>query len=322
MSFRLFLPSLLSLGLLTSAMGEQQMRVTADGVNVRCGPGTGFEVVGQVQKGELVSVRRSQEEWAQIAPPADAKLWVYAELIQESTVIASRVQVRSGPGISYRPAGMLEKGAVVTVEETSNDWVRIQPPVDAEVWVSSQFLEDPAAGASPAAEVAPAQPAAVAPPSLATSDEAVRVPEKPVVPQPAPPPAAVAKPPVRVPRRIPPQPLPDDEVQEDVPGATSKLPVALTGRRLAKDRTQGEAVTLEGEVREVGMVWGKLSDYRLVGHDAQGRVVTRCYLLGNPKQLASIVGRRVSLDGQQYWVYRVRYPGVRPDHIRLYPGRP
>ena len=39
------------------------------------------------------------------------------------------------------------------------------------------------------------------------------------------------------------------------------------------------------------------------------------------EQLESILGRRISLDGRQYWVHRVRYPGVRPDRIRLYPKR-
>ena len=54
-----------------------------------------------------------------------------------------------------------------------------------------------------------------------------------------------------------------------------------------------------------------------MGKDARGRTVTICYVLGNSKQLASILGRRVAIKGRQYWVRRVRYPGVRPDRIRV-----
>jgi uncharacterized protein YgiM (DUF1202 family) len=309
---------LLSLGLLSAAMAGEQMRVTADGVNVRCGPGRRFEIVCQADKGDLVTVQRTAEEWSEIASPADAKLWVYAELIEESTVIASRVQIRSGPGSSYRPAGKLDRGTTVSIQETLGDWVRITPPPEASVWISSDYLESPqAAAARPAAP--PARPAPAAP--------AVKPVVKPVTPTVAPSakptkPVSVTEPaPVVRPRAVPPRPKPDaaDDVSAAEPPA--KLPVALAKRRLAKDKKQGEKVTLVGEVRTASSTWGKLSSYRLVGRDAAGRAITQCYLLGNPKQLESILGRRVSVEGRQYWVYRVRYPGLRPDHIRLYPKR-
>ncbi|MBL7076681.1 MAG: SH3 domain-containing protein [Kiritimatiellae bacterium] len=317
---RTFLPGLLSLGLLSAAMAGGKMRVTADGVNVRCGPGTRFEIVCQADKGDLVTVRRTTEEWAEVAPPADARLWVYAELIEDAAVIASRVQIRSGPGISYRPAGKLDQGYKVSVEETVGDWVRIAPPPEASVWISNEFLESPDAPAKkpdPApAKPAPAKPAAPAPaPKPAVKPQPQ---DKPAVSAPSQPkPAPVAS------RPSPPKPRPDDHVDDPADEASaSPLPVALQGRRLAEDRRQGEFVKLEGEIRTARSAWGKLSSYRLVGHDAEGRIITRCYLLGNRKQLESILGRRASIDGRQYWVHRVRYPGVRPDRIRLYPERP
>jgi len=291
------------------------MRVTADGVNVRCGPGTRFEIVCQADEGDLLTVRRTTDEWSEVAPPPDARLWVYGELIEDGTVIASRVQIRSGPGISYRPAGKLDKGYNVAIEETVGEWVRIAPPPEASVWISKEYLASPdAAAKAPApapARAAPAAPVAkpVAPPTVSPA------PAKPVAPN-----SAQPQLPVRRPRSVPPQPLPDDRVDEEEESAPP-LPVALKGRRLAKDRKQGELVRLEGEIQSAGSSWGKLSPYRLVGRDAEGRFITRCYLLGNTKQLESIRGRRASIDGRQYWVHRVRYPGVRPDRIRLHPER-
>jgi len=306
----LFFPGLLTLGLLSAAMAGQ-MRVTADGVNVRCGPGTRFEVVCQADDGDVVSVRRTTEEWSEIAPPANARLWVYGELIEDGIVIASRVQIRSGPGISYRPAGKLDKGYKVTIEETAGEWVRIAPPPEASVWISNLYLEAPGAPAKPAPK--PAKPASKPPVAKpATKPIAKPAPAKPATPKPAQP-----QPVVTAPRPVPPQPVPDDEADSSVEEAP--LPVALQGRRLARDRKQGGLVRLEGEIQTARGVWGKLSSFRLVGRDPEGRITTRCYLLGNPKQLESILGRRASIDGRQYWVHRVRYPGVRPDRIRLYP---
>ncbi len=315
MSRGLFLPGLLSLGLLSAATAGGQMRVSTDDVNVRCGPGTRFEIVCQADEGDLVTVRRSTEEWSEIAPPAAAKLWVYAELIEDSTVIASRVQIRSGPGISYRPAGKLDRGYEVSIEETAGDWVRIAPPPEASVWISSQYLESPDAPVKSAP--VPTTPAKPAPPPPAKP-----VPKPVAKPAPAKPAAPVmSKPVAEKPRPVPPRPRPDGGADGGKIEPPTPLPVALQGRRLAKDRKQGELVRLEGEIQTARSVWGKLSSYRLVGRDAEGRVITRCYLLGNPKQLETVLGRRASIDGRQYWVHRVRYPGVRPERIRLYPER-
>ncbi len=306
----LLLLGLVSLGLLSAAMADGQMRVTTDGVNVRCGPGTSFEIVCQANKSDVVTVRRATEEWSEIAAPADARLWVYAELIEDATVIASRVQIRSGPGINYRPAGKLEKGCQVSIEETVGDWVRIAPPPEASVWISNQYLVSPDVPAQVRA------PAPAKPPKLAKP-----VPESPAVRGGAEPARAPPIPVVAASAPVPPQPRQVDKVDESEDEDRPPLPMALEGRHLDEDRQQGERVRLEGEIRTARATWGKLSSYRLVGHDSEGRAITRCYLLGNPEQLKSVLGRRASIDGRQYWVRRVRYPGVRPDHIRLYPER-
>ena len=107
------------------------------------------------------------------------------------------------------------------------------------------------------------------------------------------------------------------ESASDATISRAKLPAALARKRLDREKRQGEMVKLSGEISTSGTAWGKLSPYRLVSRDEEGRAVTVCYLLGNSKQLALILGRQVELEGVQYWVRRVRYPGVRPDRIRV-----
>lgn len=311
MIVRILMPGLLSLGLLSVAWADAPMQVMGDNVNVHCGPGPRFEVVCQVDEGDRVTVRRAIEGWAEIVPPSHARLWVYGELIENGNVIAARVQVRSGPGISYRPAGKLERGAKVTIEATERDWVRIAPPPSAAVWISRDYL------ASPSTPQPTPDPPAAASSTPATS--------KPPAARPAasnrPTSAATPHPAASRARPLPPPPQPDTETTVTEEEAVPTLPVALRNRRLNPDRRQGAKVVLQGAVATVRGTWNKLSGYRLVGHNAEGRVVTRCYLLGNQKQLESIVGRRASIHGRQYWVHRVRYPGVRPDRILLYPER-
>jgi uncharacterized protein YraI len=300
----------LGLALVSAGTAAEKMRVKSANVNVRSGPGTRYEIVCQAGAGELVVVRRTTDEWSEIDPPAGAKLWVYAELIEESAVV-TRVQVRSGPGISYRPVGKLEQGQTVTIHETVGEWARIAPPREASVWISSQFLESPNA---PPAPIKPVVSAPKPPPPPKPVVTPVVIPRKPVratPPKPAPAPQSV--------RSRPSSPAPAPVVEREKPVAASDpdLPAALVGRELAIGKPQGEVVELSGEIRSSGFSWGKLGPYRLVGKGARGRTVTICYVLGNSKQLASILGRRVSIKGRQYWVRRVRYPGVRPDRIRV-----
>ena len=55
--------------------------VTADAVNVRCGPGTNFKDVGKLAKGEAVEVVEAKGEWTQIKPTAHCRGWVAAEFV-------------------------------------------------------------------------------------------------------------------------------------------------------------------------------------------------------------------------------------------------
>lgn len=64
-------------------------------------------------------------------------------------VIASALNVRSGPGTEYRVVGSLLRGATVSVVEQVGDWAGIEEPCG---WVASRFLE---ADAKPAPHAAP-----------------------------------------------------------------------------------------------------------------------------------------------------------------------
>jgi uncharacterized protein YraI len=135
--------------------------------NVRSGPDTRFEIVGQLSAGDLVSIdgRSSDERWLHVILASGAAGWlpsfalildgdvgdipVYQpnEATPEPSVPTSegvsvisygRVNVRVGPGIGYEILGQLdvdEEAEAVARSTEQNDWLLIRFD-DTEGWVA------------------------------------------------------------------------------------------------------------------------------------------------------------------------------------------
>ena len=105
--------------------------VTADSMNVRSGPGTGYTKVGTMVKGEQVEIYemtrdgnnwlwgRTDKGWIRLDTYVD--MWVVATGADQpnakvyATVTVNAVNIRSGPGSSYTHLGTLYKGMKVEV---------------------------------------------------------------------------------------------------------------------------------------------------------------------------------------------------------------
>ncbi|MBX3469247.1 MAG: penicillin-insensitive murein endopeptidase [Planctomycetes bacterium] len=74
-------------------------------------------------------------------------------------VTASALNVRTGPGTSYRVLGSLPRGTQVVIVGTSGNWRQIDLGANGPGWVYFAYLE-PIPGAAPTAPAAPAAPAA------------------------------------------------------------------------------------------------------------------------------------------------------------------
>lgn len=57
--------------------------VSANGLRVRKGPGTGFQVIGSLNSGQAVEILNSNEDWTEIRTPA-LQGWVSKEFIQSN----------------------------------------------------------------------------------------------------------------------------------------------------------------------------------------------------------------------------------------------
>jgi SH3-like domain-containing protein len=98
--------------------------ITGDAVNVRCGPGTNFREVGKLNKGERVTVVKTEGEWSQIKPTPHCSGWVAAELIEISapTPVPAPLQTSEAPLPALTP---MPVSAAVALAESSDE-VHIQ----------------------------------------------------------------------------------------------------------------------------------------------------------------------------------------------------
>lgn len=130
------------------ALAGQDARVLADRVNLRALPLDNAEVAGQANQGDSLAVLRQEGDWVEVQAPTNVAVWIKGEFINDGVLKADKVNVRSGPGLSYRPVGTLRGGTAVQIREARGEWTGIVPPAGISLWVKTQFLQMP--GASPA----------------------------------------------------------------------------------------------------------------------------------------------------------------------------
>ena len=143
-------------------------------VNVRSGPGTGYDSLGQLDAGEKIQIvaRDNPGTWYLIIYPAASqdRGWVSAQYVSlaggiEVPILATptpagptgqviqRLNIRSGPGLSFDLIGMLEAGAQVSLtgKNPTASWFQIDFPAGpgGHGWVTSQYIQTDSSASLP-----------------------------------------------------------------------------------------------------------------------------------------------------------------------------
>ncbi len=138
---------------LLGAQAADKATVKQARTNARGAASIASEVVIQLEKGEVVTVLEEitvknakagePAKWLRIQLPADTLVWIHAGFIdaQTKTVIPSKLNVRAGPGEHFSVLCRLEKGAVVKPVRTVGEWMEIESPAAASVFVASDLLQ-------------------------------------------------------------------------------------------------------------------------------------------------------------------------------------
>ncbi|OQB25403.1 MAG: SH3 domain-containing protein [Firmicutes bacterium ADurb.Bin182] len=130
------------------------------GVNVRSGPGTGYSIVGELEKGDTVEKLGTSGSWTMVRYKGFTA-YVYSKYLTGGTVpggtpsnsalmaATAAVNVRKGPGTNYEKDGWLNKGDKVVKIGTSGSWTKIEWK-GGSAYVYSKYLKEDTTG-TPAA---------------------------------------------------------------------------------------------------------------------------------------------------------------------------
>jgi uncharacterized protein YraI len=132
---RLFALGALPLSLLSHTEVHAQVlpapkscQVTASPLNVRAGPSTSNRILGTISRGQVYPVLERRGVWARLQV-GSGQAWSSLTYLRPSSarvyyVLATYLNVRSGPGTRYRTRGALARGTPVSVVETRPGWAK------------------------------------------------------------------------------------------------------------------------------------------------------------------------------------------------------
>lgn len=160
--------------------------VSGSYVNVRSGPGTGYDVLTQAAQGDRLPVLDKSGDWYKVSLSTGATGWIAGWLVaieqsrppeppaseqtapppqakgpqgsgKTATVSGSTVNVRSGPGTDNGITGQVKQGDTLAVFGQSGDWYQVSLPGGGSGWVAGWLVSVKAAPPS-APPLSPALP--------------------------------------------------------------------------------------------------------------------------------------------------------------------
>ncbi|RBW70433.1 SH3 domain-containing protein [Bacillus taeanensis] len=130
---------------------------TVNGLNVRSGPGTNFQIIGQLNQYESVPYVKEQGNWTNLVYEGKSG-WAASWLITTSelkendqassphpketsaVVKATSLNVRSGPSTTYNVIGAVKKGEKVSIIAVKEGWYQINFH-NKTGWISKDYVE-------------------------------------------------------------------------------------------------------------------------------------------------------------------------------------
>jgi len=122
----------------SQAMTLYKVKVTASALNMRTGPGTSYKSKGTVKKNSTYEIKAEKNGWGQLKTNG---YWIklsYTKKVTTSTatsttasseykvkVKAKDLNMRTGPGTSYKKKGFIKPGTYV-ISKTSNGWGKLK----------------------------------------------------------------------------------------------------------------------------------------------------------------------------------------------------
>ena len=157
---------------------SQNVIVTGEKVNLRSGPGTNYDILGQVVKGDKLGLISSEGDWFKIKTASGPLGYIAASLVQKEgtsapeipvkppvveqqtgkfiQVISGSINVRSGAGTAFPEIAKINDNNSYSAIGQEGDWVKISLPDGRTGYVAGWLVKEVTEGTS--VPVAPTVP--------------------------------------------------------------------------------------------------------------------------------------------------------------------
>lgn len=122
--------------------------VAGEKVNLRKGPSAQYPVIWELGKGFPLQVIGSKGNWLKVSDFEKDVGWIYKELVSRKPHLIvkvnknskARINIRSGPGTSYKIVGQAEYGVVFATLKREQGWVKVQHEKGLTGWIKRSLL--------------------------------------------------------------------------------------------------------------------------------------------------------------------------------------
>jgi SH3-like domain-containing protein len=115
----------------TGAAAAETISVKKDGVNIRSGPGTNYDVIYELPLGYPLKVLSRKDKWLKVSDYENDKGWIFEPLASTDNyviVTTKEANVRSGPGTNNGKVGSVAKDVILRKVDSQGDWIKVSHP--------------------------------------------------------------------------------------------------------------------------------------------------------------------------------------------------
>lgn len=119
-------------------------------LNLRTGPGSGFDIIMEMTHGTTVNTLEYAGNWARVQHESGAVGWAFRKYMVQPASGPARYYVyspgdgflnlRTGPGTGFAVVARMFNGEWVEILERSGGWVRVYHQGGYEGWAFSKYL--------------------------------------------------------------------------------------------------------------------------------------------------------------------------------------
>ena len=100
-------------------------------------------IIDELERGQLVAVVGTEEEFYEILPPKGTRAYVFRTYVLDNRIEGNKVNVRLQPSLDAPVIAQLSDGDYVQGEVSllNNKWIEIPPPASTRFYVAKEFIE-------------------------------------------------------------------------------------------------------------------------------------------------------------------------------------